>query len=68
LYGIDFTSVLGSDVNIGYKVLGVVKSGWDIGSIIGAVILSLFVSLLSSYYPAKKAAALQPAECLRTVQ
>ncbi len=69
VYGIDFTALLGSSsINIGYKVMGIVKSGWDIGAIEIAVIMSLLASVVSSYYPAKKAARLQPAECLRTVQ
>lgn len=69
IHGLDITSMPGtSDVDIGYKVMGIVKSGWDAGSIFRAVIVSLLVSVAASYYPASKTTRLQPAECLRTIQ
>ncbi len=69
VHGLDITALIGtSSMDIGYKVMGIVKAGWDIGAIFRAVIVSLFVSILASYYPANKTVILQPAECLRTIQ
>jgi len=69
VYGMDITSIIGSsDIDIGYKIMGIVKSGWDISSMTRAVIFSLVVSIAASYYPASKTSKLQPAECLRTIQ
>ncbi len=66
--GMDVSAMMGSNIDIGWKVMGVVKSGWDAASIIRAVIVSLVVSVAASYYPAGKTAKLQPAECLRSIQ
>ncbi len=69
VYGMDITALIGSsNLDLGYKVMGVVKAGWDTGAIFRAVIVSLIVSVIASYYPANKTAKLQPAECLRTIQ
>ncbi|MGA2141646.1 MAG: FtsX-like permease family protein [Brevinematales bacterium] len=69
VHGIDFTAMMGGgSQNMGWKVMGIVKSGLDISSIVKAVILSLVVSVAASYYPAGKTTKLQPAECLRTIQ
>ncbi|MGA2142145.1 MAG: FtsX-like permease family protein [Brevinematales bacterium] len=70
VYGINITAMLGgnSDIDVGYKVMGVVKSGWDMGAVARAVLVSIFVSVAASYYPASKTTRLQPAECLRTIQ
>lgn len=68
LVGLDLTAMMGPNVDIGYKVLGTVKSAWDVKSMFGAAFFSVVVSVLASYYPAGKAVKLEAAECLRTIQ
>lgn len=69
LFGMNLQAMMGNaDMNIGFKVLGTVYAQWDIKAIFGAFMMSLILSTLASYYPAKKATKLQPAECLRTIQ
>ena len=68
--GLDFTMMLGgrSDIDIGYKVMGIVKSKWDIGVMINSMIACTLASILASYYPARKATKMQPVEALRVIQ
>lgn len=68
LAGVYITSIFGSSNTSGFNVLGIVKSRWDIGSIVGAFIMGIVVSAAASYYPARKATKLEVVECLRTVQ
>ena len=69
IQGLDITAMVGEETkDIGYPVMGVVKSAWDYSAYIGALLLSVLASLLASYYPARKVTKLQPMECLRTIQ
>lgn len=65
--GLDLTSMVGN-VDIGYRVMGVVKSVWDIQSMVGAFMAGVIISVIASYYPANKTVKMQAMECLRTVQ
>lgn len=67
--GIDITAMLGnSNMDIGYKVMGVLKSKWDVSSMVQSFFMGMIFSVLASYYPANKTTKMQPMECLRTVQ
>lgn len=67
--GMDITAMMGSDnQNIGFQVMGVVKSGWVWGAYLRVLILAVVASVLASWYPAQKVTRMQPMECLRTVQ
>lgn len=69
VYGIDFTVLMGSsDIDIGYRVMGIVKSTWDISAMINSLIVCVIASVLASYYPARKATKMQPMEALRVIQ
>ncbi len=64
-YGIDWSPLLPKDINLAYRVSGVVKSAWNISSIIISFIIGPFSTLIASYIPARRAGKLTPAECLR---
>jgi len=66
-YGIDWSPLLPKDINLGYRVLGRVKSNWNISSILISFILGPISTIIASYFPAKKAKNLTPAECLRWI-
>ncbi len=66
-FGIDWSPLLPKEMNFGYRVSGVVKNAWNFSSIIVSLILGPLSTLIASYFPAKKASKLQPAECLRWV-
>jgi putative ABC transport system permease protein len=68
--GMDFTAILESleGKDIGYRIMGVVYAKWNVPSIIGGFVFCIIVSILASFYPAKKAASLEPMECLRINQ
>ncbi len=65
--GIDYTSMLGGG-GMGFNVMGVIKSAWVFPAYAYSLLLVVFASVISSYYPAKKVMKMNPAECLRTVQ
>ncbi|MBN2040913.1 MAG: ABC transporter permease [Spirochaetes bacterium] len=65
--GIDYTAMVGEG-GMGFNVMGVIKSSWVISAYISSLLIVVFASVLSSYYPAKKVMKMNPAECLRTVQ
>lgn len=64
-YGIDWSPLLPKDINLAYRVSGVVKSAWNIPSIIISFIIGPLSTLIAGYIPAKRAGKLTPAECLR---
>lgn len=66
-YGINWTPLLPKEMNFGYRVSGVVKNAWNFSSIIVSMVLGPVSTLIASYFPAKKASKLTPAECLRWV-
>lgn len=68
--GWDFGSLLEGmeDMDMGYRVSGVVKSGWDIPAFFNAIIISFIASLLASFLPARKTVKMQAMECLRINQ
>ncbi|MCP4134798.1 MAG: ABC transporter permease, partial [bacterium] len=65
--GIDYTTMMGENADFGLKVMGVVKSTWEISAYIQAFVVSIIASVLASYYPAKKVTKMEPVECLRTL-
>lgn len=66
-YGINFEPLLPKDLNLAYRVSGVVKNEWNIGSIIISFIIGPLSTFIASYIPAKRAEKLTPAECLRWI-
>lgn len=64
--GINITGLTGN-IDIGWKVMGVVRSEWDIASMAAAFIVSITVSVAASFYPSWKTLKMQPAECLRVI-
>lgn len=68
-HGIDLMSGFGIEkMNFGYKVMGIVKSRWDISGIIIVSILSIILTTIAGYIPARKGARMEPADALRVVQ
>lgn len=69
IHGIDMMSIWNMEnMNIGYKVLGIIKSRWDFPSIILVSILSIFFTTIAGFFPARKGAKMEPADALRVVQ
>lgn len=69
--GMDITALMGKEAMqqmAGLRMMNVLRSTWDIKTILGGFFLSAAGSFLASYYPARKTVAMQPAEALRTVQ
>lgn len=66
--GMDFTSMFGPDMNIGFRIMGTLKGSWKLSSYVSALFISVLTTTLASFYPAKKATQLQPVECLRITQ
>jgi len=66
-HGINWSPLLPKDVNLAYRVSGVVKSSWDIQSIVISLIIGPLSTVVASLFPAKKAAKLLPQECLRWI-
>ncbi|MCK4644067.1 ABC transporter permease [bacterium] len=68
--GFDISAFTGGDasMDVGYKVMGIVKAKWDIASIVTSMTGCVIASVVASFIPAKKTTELQPAECLRTNQ
>ncbi|MCK4907199.1 MAG: ABC transporter permease [Spirochaetes bacterium] len=67
--GLDLVSMMGDiGKNVGFRVMGVVKARWSPSSIVMAFVMSILVTTLASFYPAKKAVKLDASECLRTIQ
>ncbi|MEN3044477.1 MAG: FtsX-like permease family protein [Candidatus Hydrothermales bacterium] len=66
-YGIDWTPLLPKDINLAYRVSGVVKSAWNTSSIMISFIIGPFSTFIASYIPAQRASKLTPAECLRWI-
>ncbi|RKX72314.1 hypothetical protein DRP43_01080 [candidate division TA06 bacterium] len=53
------------EMDIGYPVQDVVKSTWGFEFIIPALILGVIIALIASWYPAMRAAKLEPVKTLR---
>jgi putative ABC transport system permease protein len=67
--GMDIQAMMGGQtLDIGYRVMGVVKSEWNFPSMIGAFLFCIIASALASLYPASKTVKMQPMECLRVNQ
>ncbi len=69
-FGIDYTALMGKEnenIMASLRLVGTVKSTWDINSFIYAFLISVIASTLASYYPAKKTSLMQPAEALRNI-
>lgn len=66
IHGIDWSPFF-KDVDIGYKVMGVVKNTWNLKSIIFALVIGPLSTGFASYFPSKRAMKMTPAECLRWV-
>ncbi|MDD3626085.1 MAG: FtsX-like permease family protein, partial [bacterium] len=65
-YGWDMSSIIeemGSE-NVGYRIMSIAKSAWTIKPMIQSVLVATIVSMAASYYPAKQAVKMEPAECL----
>jgi ABC-type lipoprotein release transport system permease subunit len=68
--GLDFGALMKGmeDMDIGYRISGVIKSGWDIPAFYNAIIISFIASVLASLLPARKTVKMQAMECLRINQ
>lgn len=67
--GIDLSSIVSEMGDaVGMAMVGVIYPGFALKDYVMAVSLSTIVSVLASYFPARRVMLMQPVECLRTVQ
>ena len=66
VHGIDITAFVG-DVDMGYPIRGIMYMDLTLTLVIGSLIFGIAISVLASYYPARRAANLEPTEALRHV-
>lgn len=65
-HGIDLTSAL-SDVDIGYRISGIMKSGWDIPGFLRITIGALIVAGVAAYIPTGSTVRKEIADIFRNV-
>jgi putative ABC transport system permease protein len=66
VHGLDFSSMAKGIDTSSLRMGTVIYAAWNIPSIAASFAACVGLSLVASWYPAKKAVALQAAECLRT--
>ncbi|MFC1767082.1 ABC transporter permease [Candidatus Margulisiibacteriota bacterium] len=64
-YGINWGYLMRDIGDIGYRVTGVMRGVWNPGMIVTAFIAGIVISALTSIYPARVAAKMEPTEALR---
>lgn len=71
VYGYNIRAFGGDDMEkmmSAYRLMGVLRSSWNIQTIAGGFVICVVVSILAGFYPARKATKMQAAESLRTIQ
>lgn len=66
-YGIDFGYVMRDVGNIGYRQTAVMHGVWNPTMIVTAFVAGIIISAITSIYPARVAAKMEPTEALRKV-
>jgi len=66
-YGINWGFVMRDVGDIGYRVTGVSRGVWNISMIVTAFVAGIVISALTSIYPARVAAKMEPTEALKRV-
>ncbi len=68
--GMDIMKLMGDigDMDIGYRIIGKVKSVFLPETLVIAFVVSVVTSVLASFYPANKTVKMEAAECLRSTQ
>ncbi len=64
-YGIDFGYVMRDVGDIGYRQTAVMRGCWNPVMIVTAFVVGIIISAISSIYPARVAAKMEPTEALR---
>jgi ABC-type lipoprotein release transport system permease subunit len=64
-YGIDFGYVMRDIGDIGYRQTAVMRGVWNPPMIVTALVAGIIISAISSIYPARVAAKMEPTEALR---
>jgi len=63
-WGIDFSQFIG-DMDIGYRVYGVVHGSWNPQTMVSSVVFGVLASTLVALYPASRALHINITDCLR---
>jgi len=63
-HGLDFSYT--GDVDIGYRVMNIVRGVWDVGAIVFAFVFSVIIPALISIYPSRKAIKMEITQALKT--
>lgn len=64
--GIDLSALYG-DMDIGFPIADKIHGEWNWLVMLGTLVCGLLISILASYFPARKAAKLDPVEGLRRI-
>jgi ABC-type lipoprotein release transport system permease subunit len=64
-YGIDFGYVMRDIGDIGYRATAVMRGVWNPAMIVTAFVAGIIISAITSIYPARVAAKMEPTEALR---
>ncbi len=66
VYGINLTAIYG-DVDMGYPIRGYWYTDLTVGLVIGSLLFGITISVLASFYPAQRAARMEPTDALRHI-
>ncbi len=64
-YGVDFSFLL-RDMDIGYRISGVMYGAWNPQGMVQAVIFGVLLSMVVAYFPTRRALKKPITECLRS--
>ncbi|MFA6689801.1 MAG: ABC transporter permease [Sphaerochaetaceae bacterium] len=65
-YGIDLTSMVSSDMDMGYRVSLIMRSGWYLQSFVGIPSVAVFLAAFSSFIPVARSGRSEIAALMRT--
>ena len=62
-YGIDFSFMM-RDMDLGYRVAGIMYATWNVGTLITAFIAGIAISMVIAIFPTRKVLKMEVAEAL----
>jgi ABC-type lipoprotein release transport system permease subunit len=65
-HGLDMSSMLGEDIDIGYRITSIMRGIWDVGAYVFAFVFSVIIPAIISIYPSRKAIKMEITQALRT--
>jgi len=65
-HGLDMSSMIGEDMDIGYRITNIMKGIWDVGAYVFALVFSIMIPAIISIYPSRKAIKMEITQALKT--